>query len=411
MKIIFLTIGKIRNIEDHGIYSDLLRYFRDKGHDVCIVCQNERREGEKTHLETVGNMRILYVRTGNITKTNIIEKGISTLLIGQEYRNAINKYFGDESFDIILYSTITLASVVRYMKRRDNAFTYLMLKDIFPQNAVDLGMMKKSGLGGLLYRYFRRKESQLYSCSDKIGCMSPANARFVLKHNKDISKDKIEICPNTVDEIPLEAMDKDSLRERYDLPKAKIIFTYGGNFGKPQGVEFILQVLDKARRLDTVHFVMCGSGTEFHKIKEYKTSAKAENLTVIEGLPNNEYRSLLRASDVALIFLDYRFTIPNFPSRLLDYMNLGMPVLAATDINTDLGKLIMEQDFGWWCESNDVDKYMDLVRTVIEEALVYAEKGMNGKRYMSEHFTSGKAYQRIINAYEAWKGGRKNVRE
>ena len=89
MKIIFLTIGKIKNIEDHGIYSDLLRYFRDKGHDVCIVCQNERREGEKTRLETAGNVRILYVRTGDITKTNIIEKGISTLLIRQEYRNAI----------------------------------------------------------------------------------------------------------------------------------------------------------------------------------------------------------------------------------------------------------------------------------------------------------------------------------
>ncbi len=411
MKIIFLTIGKIRNIEDHGIYSDLLRYFRDKGHDVCIVCQNERRERKKTHLENVDNVRILYVRTGNITKTNIIEKGISTLLIGQKYRNAINKYFGDESFDIILYSTppITLAPVVRHMKRRDDVFTYLMLKDIFPQNAVDLGMMRTAGLSGILYKYFRRKERQLYSYSDRIGCMSPANARFILRYNRDISRDKIEICPNTVDVIPLEAVNKESLREKYDLPKNKTIFTYGGNFGKPQGIGFILQVLDKVQRIEKVHFVMCGSGTEFHRIKEYKERTKAENLTVIEGLPYGDYKNLLRASDVALIFLDHRFTIPNFPSRLLDYMNLGMPVLAATDINTDLGRLIIDQDFGWWCESNDSDKYVDIVRTVIEDASVFIKKGMNGKRYMSEHFTTEKAYQKIINAYEAWERGSKNV--
>ena len=317
----------------------------------------------------------------------------------------------DEKFDIILYSTppVTLAPVIKYMKRREEVFTYLILKDIFPQNAVDIGMMKKNGLGGLLYRYFREMEHLLYSCSDKIGCMSPANARFVLNHNKDISKDRIEICPNTIDEIPLEIVSKDFLRERYNLPSNKIIFIYGGNFGKPQGIEFILQILNKAQKLEKVHFVMCGSGTEFYKIKGYKERTKAENLTVIEGLPYNEYKNLLRASDVALIFLDYRFTIPNFPSRLLDYMNLGMPVLAATDINTDLGKLITEQDFGWWCESNDADKYIDLVRTVIKDPSVYTEKGINGKRYMSEHFTTEKAYQKIINAYEAWKRGRENV--
>jgi len=37
-----------------------------------------------------------------------------------------------------------------------------------------------------------------------------------------------------------------------------------------------------------------------------------------------------------MIFLDYRFQIPNFPSRLLSYMAAGMPVIVATDPNTDM---------------------------------------------------------------------------
>ena len=56
-----------------------------------------------------------------------------------------------------------------------------------------------------------------------------------------------------------------------------------------------------------------------------------------------EYDNLVQICDVGLIFLNARFTIPNFPSRLLSYTEIGKPVLAATDENTDIGKIIEEE--------------------------------------------------------------------
>ena len=71
------------------------------------------------------------------------------------------------------------------------------------------------------------------------------------------------------------------------------------------------------------------------------------------------------------IFLDHRFTIPNFPSRLLGYMQAKLPVLACTDKNTDIGKVVVEGGFGWWCESNDVGEFGRVVERVLKKKRKY----------------------------------------
>lgn len=93
-------------------------------------------------------------------------------------------------FDLIIYSTppITFQRAVEYVKERDNAQTYLLLKDIFPQNAVDIGILSKNGWKGLIYKYFRKKEKKLYGISDRIGCMSEANCKYILSHNPGFSR-------------------------------------------------------------------------------------------------------------------------------------------------------------------------------------------------------------------------------
>ena len=121
-------------------------------------------------------------------------------MLEYQFKAAIRKYLADISFDLILYSTppITFPKVIRYLKAKNpEAVSYLLLKDIFPQNAVDLGMMGKTGLKGLLYRFFRNKEKKLYALSDYIGCMSPANVRYVLTHNPELPADRVEVAPNS----------------------------------------------------------------------------------------------------------------------------------------------------------------------------------------------------------------------
>ena len=113
-----------------------------------------------------------------------------------------------------------------------------------------------------------------------------------------------------------------------------------------------------------VYFLIIGSGTEYGKLKKYINEDKPRNVKLMQQLPKEDYDKIVSSCDIGLIFLDYRFTIPNFPSRLLSYMAAKLPVLACTDPNTDIGKLIIEGKFGWWCESNDVDVFVDIINKV-----------------------------------------------
>lgn len=400
MNILFLTTGRMGNIEDRGIYPDLMREFRDLGHNVFHVSTYERRIGKKTEFTHENGTCALRVRIGNITKCSIVEKGISTLLIGLQYRAAIVKYLSDVKFDLILYSTppITLNGTVQYIKKRDGARTYLLLKDIFPQNAVDIGMLSKQGLKGFLYRYFRRKEKKLYAISDRIGCMSQANVDYVLRHNPEVDPKKVEICPNSIQvrDMSLDAVQRYELREKYDIPQDKTVFVYGGNLGKPQGIPFLLKCLETQAKNPKAFFLIVGDGTEYKKLEAWFAENRPDNMRLIRRLPKEDYDRLAAACDVGLIFLDHRFTIPNFPSRLLAYMQAKLPVLACTDPNTDIGKVIIEGGFGWWCGSNDLDAFSALVAEA--HSADRAAMGEIGFAYMQSHYCVRQAYEAIIRS-------------
>lgn len=403
MKILFLTIGKFNSINDKGLYPDLLREFKKNGHDVYVVSPTQKREGLETTFVEEDGAKLLKVKIGNITKCGIIEKGISTVLIKGHYKKAIKKYFSNIKFDLILYTTppITLVNVVEWAKKINNAKTYLLLKDIFPQNAVDLGILKKTGIKGLLYKYFRNVERKLYNISDRIGCMSEKNKEYLLNNNKYIDLDKVEIFPNSIsteqNHIRNEKSNKE-LRSKYNIPSDAKVFLYGGNLGKPQGIDFIIKCLDKVRKINNCYFVICGNGTDYKKIDNYMKSIQEKNIILINSLPKEEYMDLLNIADVGLIFLDYRFTIPNFPSRTLSYMEKGIPILSCTDKNTDVGNIIEENGFGWKCYSNDCDGFVNLINKIVSlDSTLLKEYGKKGNEYLNKNYSTSINYLKIEN--------------
>ena len=398
MNVLFLTLLSFDSLQERTIYTDLLREFVKNGHQVYAVSPVEKREGKKTHIIKENNSTILRLQIGNTQKTNIVEKGISTLLIETQFKAGIKKYFFDVKFDLVLYSTppITLVSAIEYVKKRDNAKTYLLLKDIFPQNAVDIGMMSKRGLKGLLYKHFRRQEKKLYRISDRIGCMSQANVDYVIKHNSEIDPAIVKVCPNSVDVIDksVDSETKIIIRKKYRIPQDKKVFIYGGNLGKPQGVPLLIECLKKCKNIVDAYFLIVGDGTEYGLLDEFVKTEKPKNVRLMRRLPKEDYDTMVGACDVGLIFLDHRFTIPNFPSRLLAYMQAKLPVLAATDPNTDIGKVIVEGGFGWWCESDDIEAFCEIVEQSMKADL--SALGERAYRYLADYYSVGRSYKTIV---------------
>jgi glycosyltransferase involved in cell wall biosynthesis len=313
----------------------------------------------------------------------------------------IKKNLKDVRFDLVLYTTppITFTRVISFIKKRDNAFSYLLLKDIFPQNAVDLNMLKKNGM---LYNFFRKKERALYRVSDKIGCMSPANVAYVLKHNPEVDKSKVEVNPNSIRPLVIEELKETraEIREKYQLPSNKKIFVYGGNLGKPQGLEFLLEVI-KASKHPEVFFLIVGSGTEYPKLLNWFKEQKPTNAKLLSGLPKIEYDELLTSCDVGLIFLSKEFTIPNFPSRLLSYLEMKMPVLAATDRNTDIGAIIEANNCGFGVESGNLLEAIDRINRLAEMKEEFLELQQNAVDLLERDYQVERTYDLIVKAVQA----------
>lgn len=399
MNILFLTVAGIENINDRSIYTDLLRFFIEEKHKVYIASPTERRFGKKTRLIMEKDHCILKIKTLNIQKTNFVEKGIGILLLEYQFERAIHKYFKNIHFDLILYSTppITLNRIIEKIKKRDQATTYLMLKDIFPQNAVDIGMMSKSGI---LYRLFRKKEQKLYQLSDFIGCMSPANVNFLLKYNPEIAKSKVEVCPNSVElTTGVELPDKVEIKKKYGIPSNAVTFIYGGNLGKPQGLDFLLKVLEANRDKEDRFFLVVGSGTEYEKIAQWFETHKPSNAKLLSELSKREYDLLVQSCDVGLIFLDPRFTIPNYPSRLLSYLEYKIPVLIATDVHTDIGKIAEENGYGLWCENGDLRTFNSLTNKLAQNSDFRIQMGENGYAFLTENYTVKHSYEIIMKHF------------
>lgn len=374
--------------------------FVANGDQVYITSPTERRDKKSSSLQSKGQLNFLNVRTLNIQKTNLIEKGLGTLSVEYLFLSAVKKYFSGVKFDLIIYSTppITFEKVIKFIKRRDGAKSYLLLKDIFPQNAVDLKMILR---GGLIHRYFRHKEINLYRISDKIGCMSPANVKYLLKHNPFLYKSKVEINPNSIipiDYHKLSVEEKNEIKIKYNLPLDRKTFVYGGNLGVPQGIDFLIEILDYYKKDKNIFFLIIGSGTEFNKINDWITKNKLNSIRLSGALPKNEYDKVLAACDVGLIFLNKNFSIPNFPSRILSYQELGLPVLAFCDKNTDIGEIIQDNDFGFWSEAgnlSDAVKNIELIKTMNLEKL--HNLGQNARIYLENHFLAKYSFQKIAD--------------
>lgn len=401
MNILFLTIGFPESTNNRNIYTDLMEEFKCAGNNVYIATARERKYKKNTELIKENGLNILRIRTGNMQKTNFFEKGITTIRIEGQFIRSIKKHFKHVKFDLVLYSTppITFSRVIEFIKSRDNALSYLLLKDIFPQNAVDIGIMKENSV---VYRFFRKKEVKLYKASDFIGCMSEANVDFILKHNDFIERSKVEVCPNSIKPINVvkDENEENIVKNKYGIPTKALTFLYGGNLGKPQGIEFLIQMLDSNKNREDVFFLIVGSGTEYTKLQNFMDENKYFNMKLYNYMSKEDFDELVKACDVGMIFLDRRFTIPNFPSRLLTYQEFSKPVIAATDPNTDIGSIIEGGEFGFWCISGELEEFNNKLNYMITNKDVLEKMGINSRRYLENHYTVSIAREIIMNHFK-----------
>jgi glycosyltransferase involved in cell wall biosynthesis len=192
---------------------------------------------------------------------------------------------------------------------------------------------------------------------------------------------------------------KSVFRRKYNIPEKSIVFIYGGNLGKLQGLNFLLTILERNKNLPDRYFFIVGSGTEYHKINSWLKKKKLSNVILLENLPKDKYEELITIADVGLIFLDPRFTIPNYPSRLLSYMENKMPVLFAVDKNTDIGTIAVREGYGFSCLNGETETFNKYINLFISKPEIINRMGMCGYNFLNENYSVKKSYEIIMKHF------------
>jgi glycosyltransferase involved in cell wall biosynthesis len=393
----FLYISTAFPPPDKGatIYTDLAQELSKTEELLVIVPDQKVAIGQRIRTTENG---VQVIRCGVPLYYNVgfMKKGIAALLQPFLLKRCLSKIIKSYDFDILLFESppTTQYSVIQWIKKIKNCIAYLILKDIFPQNAVDLNIMRKNSL---IYKYFKHTENKLYKVADIIGCMSQGNIDFIIKHN-NIDPAKVKYFPNTKShKISSTTIPTNEIMLRYGIPVNKCVFMIGGNLGKPQNPKLIFDVLLGLKGFNDAFFVIVGRGTERNTLDRLIKDNDLRNCVTFDEIKRDEFEILLSLIDVGVVTLDYRFTIPNYPSRILSYMEYSKPILAATDTSTDLRKLIIEEDIGVWCSSEDPTNMIEKVIELTNSSERRKDQGQRGYRYFLQHFTIEKSVKYLHN--------------
>ena len=405
-KLLFLALSYKNVASDSNMYSDLAGALREIGHDVRVVAPAvDSHQGWQDE----GNVPVLRVRSGKLFKVNVLQKALENIFLPYRFGRAIARQIGDWRPEWILVPTppITLTPLVESLKRRYRSHVYLILRDIFPQNAVDLGMIRE---GGPLHMAFRHLERRTYACADLIGCMSPANITYVRTHNPTVPVDRVHLLPNWMavrhDEISVKTTyspcgtDAGDTRRSSNLVRefggSPFLCVFGGNLGRPQQPGFVLDLAEALREDPRFQFIIVGDGTERGRLVAQKARRQLSNVEIHERLPRDDYLRLLQRANLGIITLNEAFTIPNIPSRLLAYWAASLPVLAAVDSVTDLGSAFLERHgAGMAVPIDDLELAKKLLLEFADDPEWTVSMGVSGRLALESMYSAAHAAQRL----------------
>lgn len=391
MKVVFLMFAFPDMNTSFNMYTTLVEEFHKAGHEVYVVAPGNK----KTEIRIEKNIPILRVKTLAIKNVSNITKGLSNLLLPHQYKRALSIFYPGVKFDLIIAPTppITLVDLASSIKKKHQAKFYLMLRDIFPQNAVDLGFMKKNSF---IHKYFRSKEDKLYHTADYIGCMSEGNIQYLINHNSKLQQQKLHELKNFQVLYKDYGKDHSRLKRLYNI-EDKFVVVFGGNMGKPQQLENVLALAKSCQEYEEVLFLILGEGVQMEHLSKKINALEIKNIRIQGTIPKREYQDLLNVCDLGLISLHQNFTIPNIPSKTLDYFNVGLPVLASIDSATDFNKVLEEADAGLWSYAGDHLAFKYNFDILYHNESKRKQMGENARTYFINHLTPEIAFRTVIN--------------
>jgi colanic acid biosynthesis glycosyl transferase WcaI len=292
---------------------------------------------------------------------------------------------------VIIYSPPLPLGLAGYgLARQWRGVTVINVQDLYPQTAIDLGLLRGKALIGLA----ERLERFLYQGADALAVHSEGNRAHVV--SKGAPPGRVHVIPNWIDlETVKPGPRYNGWRHSQDLDEAAFVVSFAGTMGFAQGIEEVVQAADRLRQVPEVTFVLAGDGVFKRQLQEQAEGMGLRNMRLLPPQPADAYIKLLQASDACLVTLHKDLKTPVIPGKLQSVMAAGRPVILCANPASDARRMVEDAGCGLFVPAGDADGMAAAVLSLYRQRNVAEEMGQRGRRYAEREFDR----QRCTQAY------------
>lgn len=255
----------------------------------------------------------------------------------------------------------------------------LLVHDVFPQNLVPAGILKKKSF---FFKILNSIFNRVYAQADHIIVIG-RDMEMVLRQ-KNYKKD-ITVIPNWVDfkEIELRNKNDSDLIKQLNWEN-DTVFQFFGNIGRVQGIDHLIQAIQLVKH-PQAKFLFIGGGSAVELVKSHiENNKKLNNVAYINELPSSQRSLGLSSCDIAIVTLaDGMFGL-GVPSKAYFSMAANRPILAIMDENAEVASMVKEHQIGWVDASNSPQQLAQLIDRICDKEKT--SKMISPRTILEEHY-------------------------
>ena len=337
------------------LFKDILGGFLDAGYEVTrfVAVRDNNEDDFKYGYE---NIHYVKYQRKESDHSNIISRYFRDTITNIREARGVKKSGADVLFEDVSYSSFW---AVRAAKKKGMRVV-AMLQDVWPDNAVQSGLIRE---GGLLYKYFELWQRYIYKNADKIICISDDMKDFIV--SKGVDEKKIEVIYNWgySDEIVDIAWEDNEFVKKYKLSKDVFYAVYAGNIGKMQNVEIVVNAAKELRDKKDIQFLIVGDGAKKNAITEMTKGL--ENVTMLPMQPSELATHVYSAAGVNIIPLVAGGTKTAMPSKTGVVLSCGQPVVFTFGRSPRFSSILAEYNAGKSVDPNSADQLAASISEVV----------------------------------------------
>lgn len=375
---------------------DLSREFARQGHALTVLLPSPDQD-KPWSLEEFDGVQVLRLKAPRTKDIGFVLRAFAEFAMPFAMLKQFRKspLCSERWEGVVWYApSIFHGPLANFLKKSSRCNGYLIIRDIFPEWAVDMGLMGR----GLPYRFFDAVARYQYSVADVIGVQTPGNLMYFDRWQQQPGR-KLEVLQNW---LAKPARARCTIRVNETTLARRKVFVYAGNMGIAQGMGIILDLAEKLNHRTDLGFLFVGRGSDASRLKAAANDRKLDNVLFYDEIHPDEIPDLYSQCSAGIVALDPKHKSHNIPGKFLTYMQCGLPVLANVNAGNDLAQMIRDEQVGLVCESNEVDELLGLSDKLLNQIEKQGDHLTKRCRSLFEReFAVDKAVRQIVSALMA----------